>query len=89
MLKTCSVTNLFFHVRLDFLDFELDGGSAEDKPCDRDSMEIFSAGTSELGMNKLCGKNDEQHIYIPVESVQVRVNIHDICMFINFNNSPF
>ena len=44
-------------------------------------MEIFSAGTSELGMNKLCGKNDEQHIYIPVESVQVRVNIHDICMF--------
>ena len=49
-------------------------------------MEIFSAGTSELGMNKLCGKNDEQHIYIPVESVQVRVNIHDISMFIYFNS---
>ena len=49
----------------------MDGGSTEDKPCDRDSMEIFSAGTSELGMNKLCGKNDNQHIYIPVESIQV------------------
>ena len=52
----------------------MDGGSAEDKPCDRDSMEIFSAGTSELGMNKLCGKNENQHIYIPVESVQVLCN---------------
>ena len=57
--------------RLDFLDFDLDGGSAEDKPCDRDSMEIFSAGASELGINKLCGKNDNQHIYIPVDSAQV------------------
>ena len=57
--------------RLDFLDFDMDGGSAEDKPCDRDSMEIFSAGTAELGINKLCGKNENQHIYIPVESAQV------------------
>ena len=52
----------------------MDGGSAEDKPCDRDSMDIFSAGTSELGMNKLCGKNENQHIYIPVESEQVLYN---------------
>ena len=50
----------------------MDGGSADDKPCDRDSMEIFSTGTKELGMNKLCGKNEGQHIYVPVESVQVR-----------------
>ena len=61
-----------FYVRLDFLEFEMDGGSAEDQPCDRDSMEIFSAGTSELGMNKICGKNENQHIYIPVESAQVK-----------------
>ena len=60
------------YIRLDFLDFEMDGGSAEDQPCDRDSMEIFSAGTSELGMNKICGKNENQHIYIPVESAQVK-----------------
>ena len=53
----------------------MDGGSAEDKPCDRDSMEIFSAGTSELGINKLCGKNENQHIYIPVESAQVYISI--------------
>ena len=56
----------------------MDGGSAEDKPCDRDSMEIFSAGTSELGINKLCGKNDNQHIYIPVESAQVTIFISDV-----------
>ena len=60
---------------MDFLDFDMDGGSAEDKPCDRDSMEIFSAGTSELGINKLCGKNENQHIYIPVESAQVYISI--------------
>jgi len=72
------VDDTICQIRLDFLDFELDGGSADDKPCDRDSMEIFSAGTTELGMNKLCGQNDNQHIYIPVESVQavpmIRVN---------------
>ena len=56
----------------------MDGGSAEDKPCDRDSMEIFSAGTSELGINKLCGKNENQHIYIPVESAQVYISIRNI-----------
>ena len=28
--------------RLDFEEFELDGGSDVDKPCDRDFIEIFS-----------------------------------------------
>ena len=54
----------------------MDGGSTDDKPCDRDSMEIFSAGTTELGMNKLCGKNEGQHLYVPVESTQVNKNMY-------------
>ena len=72
IISTVTLTVYFSHKnsRLDFLDFDMDGGSAEDKPCDRDSMEVFSAGTAELGINKLCGKNDNQHIYIPVESAQ-------------------
>ena len=56
--------------RLDFLDFELDGGSAIDRPCDRDSIEVFSSGATNLGMGPLCGRNTDQHLYIPVTSQQ-------------------
>jgi hypothetical protein len=59
--------NKFTKIRLDFLDFELDSGSAIDKPCDRDSLEIFGGdGASGLGMGRLCGRNTGQHLYIPV-----------------------
>jgi hypothetical protein len=54
-------------IRLDFLDFELDGGSAVDQPCNRESLEIFGGdGASNLGMGKLCGRNTGQHVYIPI-----------------------
>ena len=53
--------------RLDFLEFELDGGSAVDLPCNRDVMEIFTGdGAASLGIGKICGKNTGQHIIIPV-----------------------
>jgi len=53
--------------RLDFVDFDLDGGSAVDMPCNHDSLEVISGdGASNLGMGKLCGKNTGQNIYIPI-----------------------
>ena len=59
-------------MRLDFESFEMDGGSALDRPCDRDYMEIFTAsgGQSGLGMGRLCGNNENQHLYIPIVSEQ-------------------
>ncbi len=44
-------------LRLDFEDFVLDAGSALDKPCDRDAVEIFSGGSATLGNGRLCGQN--------------------------------
>lgn len=57
-------STLFF--RLDFEEFDLDSGSSLTSPCDRDSLEILSTGMSDLGMGKLCGNNQDQHLYIPV-----------------------
>ncbi|TRY61732.1 hypothetical protein TCAL_01774 [Tigriopus californicus] len=53
-------------LRLDFEEFDLDSGSSLTSPCDRDSLEILSTGMSDLGMGKLCGNNQDQHLYIPV-----------------------
>lgn len=53
-------------LRLDFTEFQLDGGSAINKPCDRDSMEIFTGSSNDLGNGRLCGLNTGQHLYIPV-----------------------
>ena len=54
-------------IRLDFLEFQTDGGSAIDKPCDRDMFRVTASGGRDLGVGDLCGNNDEQHLYIPVE----------------------
>ena len=72
------VVNFVLIVRLDFLDFEMDGGSALNKPCDRDSIDIISSGSSDLGMNALCGKNTGQHLYIPIENQQAQPMIRVI-----------
>ena len=40
MLHKELLRKYLFH-RLDFEEFELDGGSDVDKPCDRDFVEIF------------------------------------------------
>ena len=36
-------------LRIDFDDFSLDAGSEKNKPCDRDGLELFSGGSSDLG----------------------------------------
>ena len=41
--------NSICQLRLDFESFELDGGSAINKPCDRDVVEIFSGRSTNLG----------------------------------------
>jgi hypothetical protein len=64
--------NTICQLRLDFLEFELDGGSALEKPCDRDAMEIFTGGSGDLGNGRLCGRNTGQHLYIPIDSQQSR-----------------
>ena len=65
-------------LRLDFTEFELDAGSAEDKPCDRDAMEIFTGGSGNMGNNKMCGLNTGQHLYIPIDSQQTQPMIRVI-----------
>ena len=69
-------STLFFS--LDFEEFEMDGGSSIDKPCDRDAVEIFSGSSNGLGNGRLCGKNTDQHLYIPVDSMQSRPMIRVI-----------
>ena len=65
-LKVCILS-----IRLDFLEFELDGGSAVDQPCNRESLEIFGGNVVlNLGMGKLCGRNTGQHLYIPIRYTQ-------------------
>ena len=65
-------------LRLDFLEFEMDGGSSIDKPCDRDAVEIFSGSSNGLGNGRLCGQNTNQHLYIPIDSSQSRPMIRVI-----------
>ena len=36
-------------LRIDFDAFEMDAGSAVNKPCDRDNLEVFSGGSAPLG----------------------------------------
>jgi len=67
------------------VDFELDGGSAIDKPCDRDSVtvrtpsfvpctliyfEVMGTGGLSLGIGPLCGENSGQHLYLPVQGAR-------------------
>ena len=54
-------------IRLDFIEFQLDGGSTIDKPCDRDMFKISGIGGISLGVGDLCGNNKGQHLYIPVD----------------------
>ena len=56
----------------------MDGGSSVDKPCDRDAVEIFSGSSNGLGNGRLCGKNSDQHLYIPIDSMQSRPMIRVI-----------
>ena len=71
--------------RIDLVDFELDGGSAIDKPCDRDSVtvrtpsfapcsliyfEVMGTGGLSLGIGPLCGENSGQHLYLPVQGAR-------------------
>ena len=57
-------------IRLDFLEFQTDGGSAVNKPCDRDMFRVTGGGGAELGIGDLCGKNTGQHLYIPVQGAR-------------------
>ena len=54
-------------IRLDFLEFEIDGGSVIDKPCDRDMFRVTGSGGMNLGIGDLCGTNTGQHLYIPMQ----------------------
>lgn len=76
-------------LRLDFDEFQLDAGSAIDKPCDRDAMEIFPGGSSDLGNGRLCGLNKGQHLYIPVDGVNTRPMIRLITDGRLFDNGNF
>ena len=54
-------------IRLDFLDFELDGGSVIDKQCDRDMFRVSGGVTQQSQKWGLfCGENSGQHLYVPV-----------------------
>jgi hypothetical protein len=53
-------------LRIDFLDFQLDGGSRIDTPCDRDSMAVMGPGGQSPGVGRLCGGNSGQHLYLAV-----------------------
>ena len=57
-------------IRIDFLDFELDGGSQIDKPYDRDSVTVMGTGGLSLGVGSLCGFNTGQHLYLPVQGTR-------------------
>ena len=54
-------------IRLDFQEFQTDGGSAIDKQCDRDMFRVSSGGGLDFGVGDLCGKNTRQHLYVPVQ----------------------
>ena len=54
-------------IRLDFIEFQTDGGSTIDKQCDRDMFRVTGGGGIDLGVGDLCGKNTGQHLYIPVQ----------------------
>ena len=45
--------NSICQLRLDFESFELDGGSAINKPCDRDVVEIYSGRLTNLRRNSV------------------------------------
>ena len=51
-------------IRLDFMDFQSDGGSAVDMPCDTDMFEVSGVGGKDLGIGVLCGMNTYQNLYI-------------------------
>ena len=56
-------------IRLDFLEFQMDGGSAIEKSCDRDMFQIIGGGGMNLGIGTLCGSNTNQHVYLPVQGM--------------------
>ena len=56
-------------VRLDFLEFMLDGGSQLTSPCDVEKCVIRGSRGNILNVGPLCGDNRGQHLYIPVDMV--------------------
>ena len=68
-VKDSSVCQL----RLDFDAFELDFGSDQFSPCDRDSMEMITlSGETQSNAGKLCGHNAGQHMYLEVINEQAQ-----------------
>jgi len=53
-------------VRLDFEMFELDAGSENKKPCDRDSLTVGTSGGVNVG--SLCGLNTGRHLYLHLQN---------------------
>jgi len=70
MVQLVPATDSVCQLRIDLVDFELDGGSAIDKPCDRDSVTVMGTGGLSLGIGPLCGDNSGQHLYLPVQGAR-------------------
>ncbi|XP_023345465.1 uncharacterized protein LOC111714560 [Eurytemora carolleeae] len=62
-------------IRIDFEDFEIDGGSEAKRPCNRDSVKITSGTGENNGIGDLCGSNTGQHVYLPVQDGMGGANI--------------
>ena len=61
-------------LRLDFLQFDL-GGSALKKPCDTQRFRIKNSQGEQMPFRDLCGRNRGQHLYLPVEDLELAATI--------------
>ena len=73
MIRLIRTNKNIHQIRLDFLDFRMDGGTAIDKPCNRDKFIIGGKGGKILKVGALCGNNKGQHLYIPAEKSEKEV----------------
>ena len=48
----------------------MDPGSADEKPCDKDNIELLIGGVLLKNMTKFCGNNKNQHLYLQIESIE-------------------
>jgi hypothetical protein len=67
MIRLVRTNKNMHHIRLDFLDFRMDGGTGIDKPCTKNKLIISGKGRKILKVGALCGNNKGQHLYIPAD----------------------
>ena len=71
MIRLIRTNKNIHQIRLDFLDFRMDGGTAIDKPCNRDKFIIGGKGGKILKVGALWGNN--KGLYIPAEKSEKEV----------------